>query len=187
MSVPRAQFQTAVVNGKIYAIGGNSDNKALLSVEEYDPQINKWVKKAPMATPRIAFQAQSIAGKIYAIGGYNNGDGSMNTELSSVEEYDPKSNRWAAKKTMHTPRYDFQTEVINGEVYAIGGSSEAQYFTSLSAVEVYIPSDNVWLYEETMTTSRLFFQTEVLDNKIYAIGGLSKTKALSSVEVYMAW
>lgn len=191
MSVPRAQFETTVMNGKIYVMGGNSDNRVLSSVEEYNPKTNEWIKKAPMAIPRIGFQAQSISGKIYAIGGYNSGDGSTNTELSSVEEYDPKSNRWVAKKSMPTPRHDFQTKIIDGKIYAIGGSSFTQsagtYLGSgLSAVEIYIPSDNVWLYRETMTTSRLSCQTEVLDDKIYAIGGISKTKVLSSIEVYTA-
>ncbi|HEX2925676.1 MAG TPA: kelch repeat-containing protein, partial [Ruminiclostridium sp.] len=67
MTDGRVFFQTAVVDGKIYAIGGKG-NGILNSVEEYDPTTNKWTTKASMSTPREEHQVAVLNGKIYAIG-----------------------------------------------------------------------------------------------------------------------
>jgi len=83
-------FSTSAVNGKIYAIGGCLPNwlpgdPFLPTVEEYDPAMDTWVKKADMPTARSCYTSV-VNGKIYAIGGYNG-----NRILSTVEEYDPGS------------------------------------------------------------------------------------------------
>ena len=49
MPTARAQLGVAVVNGKIYAIGGESNDHGpiLLNItEEYDPPTNTWTTKA---------------------------------------------------------------------------------------------------------------------------------------------
>jgi len=53
-------------------------------VEEYDPAMDTWTRKADMPTARSALSTSAVNGKIYAIGGYVGGG----TPLSTVEEYD---------------------------------------------------------------------------------------------------
>ncbi|MGB9853462.1 MAG: kelch repeat-containing protein [Candidatus Bathyarchaeales archaeon] len=43
MPTPRSWVGVAIVNGKIYAIGGSYDSHG--EVEEYDPATNTWTKK----------------------------------------------------------------------------------------------------------------------------------------------
>jgi hypothetical protein len=43
------------------------------------------------------------------------------TVLSTVEEYDPKTNTWTKKANMPTPRVALSTSAVNGKIYAIGG------------------------------------------------------------------
>ena len=45
------------MNGKIYAIGGWDGNAFISTVEEYDPAIDKWTKKADMQTTRASLSA----------------------------------------------------------------------------------------------------------------------------------
>ncbi len=77
---------TAVVNGRIYAVGGMTWGPPqvirLSTVEEYDPATDKWTKKNDVPTPRTGAVC-FVKGKIYLIGGY---DGEK--LLSTVEEYD---------------------------------------------------------------------------------------------------
>ena len=68
-----------VVNGKIYAIGGNMSPSN--SVEEYNPITDKWTIKSPMSTGRSDFSGSVINNKIYVTGGWMN-----DITLSSVEE-----------------------------------------------------------------------------------------------------
>ena len=187
MSTPRYYFQTEVVNGKIYAIGGLNDGGSLSSVEEYNPSTNLWTTKASMSTPRYGFQTEVIDGKIYAIGGIVN---SKKTCTSSVEEYDPAMNTWTKKAPMSSMRSYLQTEVIDGKIYALGGYNGAVIANNgaLSLVEVYDPATDEWTTKAPMSTARYDLQTEVVNGKIYAIGGYghngSGTSALSSVEAY---
>lgn len=89
MPTPRYVLSTSVVNGKIYAIGGQSGRpiggipNPLETVEEYDPATDTWTNKTGMPTARGGLSASAVDGKIYAIGGAKGAMG-----FSTVEEYD---------------------------------------------------------------------------------------------------
>ena len=171
MSEARREFQTEVINGKIYAIGGVSASTA----EVYDPTTNSWTTLAPMSNVRYRFQTEVMDGKIYAIGG-NNGKGN----LSSAEVYDPTTNSWTTLANMSEARIEFQTKVIDGKLYAIGGYNDSR---ALSTAEVYDPTTNKWTRLAPMSEARKDFQTEVIDGKIYAMGGGNGNGSISA-EVY---
>lgn len=69
MPTIRRNLGVAVVNGKIYAIGGKQDNWGLSTNEEYDPATKTWTTKTPMPTPRSDFGIAVVQNKIYCIGG----------------------------------------------------------------------------------------------------------------------
>jgi hypothetical protein len=71
MPTARRQFGVAVVDGKIFAIGGNDGNyqRYLDTNEMYDPTTNTWSEKARMPTPRIDFGIAVYENKIYVLGG----------------------------------------------------------------------------------------------------------------------
>ena len=173
--IPMSNFQTEVIDGKLYAIGGKDDR-----LEMYNPAANTWTILAYMSTPRTNFQTEVINGKIYAIGGmkvWNQNDDQL---LSSAEVYDPATNTWTAIASMSTPRYWFQTEVIDGKIYAIGGGGSSG---TLSSAEVYDPAADTWTSIASMSTPSKRLKTEVVNGKIYAIGG-QDSSTLSSVEMY---
>merc|ERR1711965_706562 len=98
MAEARQSHAVAVLDGKLYAVGGyNDDDGRLSSVERYDPAANAWEAVAPMATARAFPFAPGVAvldGKLYAVGGSGGG------ALSSVERYDPALNAWEAVAPM---------------------------------------------------------------------------------------
>jgi N-acetylneuraminic acid mutarotase/Tfp pilus assembly protein PilE len=87
---------------------------------------------------------------------------------------------WETKASMTSPHCLFGTEVIDGKIYAIGGTNGA---SCIKTTEVYDPTANTWTLLAPMSTARSRFQTEVIDGKIYVIGGY-ESSVLSSVEVY---
>ncbi len=177
MSTARAYHQVAVIDGKIYAIGGYNCSSALNSVEEYDPTTDTWITKESMLTARDSFQVAVVGGKIYAIGGHNG-----KNALNSVEEYDPATNTWTTKASMLIARYYHQVAVVGDKIYAIGGYAGI-YGYNLSSVEEYDPATNTWMSKSPMTNGRNFHQVAVVRGKIYAIGGVS-SRYLNSVEEY---
>src|SRR5437867_3027566 len=95
----RAALAAAVVNNKIYAMGGYNDSAFLNTLEVFDPSQNQW--KTPSTTgvftARRGLCAAVIKGKIYAIGGFD-GKNALNT----LEVYDPSDNTWQTPKTTGT-------------------------------------------------------------------------------------
>ena len=74
MQEARIGLGVAVVNGKIYAIGGvgtgGGTGGFCVFNEEYDPATDTWTFKASMPTPRSAFGIAVYQDRIYCIGGY---------------------------------------------------------------------------------------------------------------------
>ena len=102
MRTARACPGMAALDGKLYAVGGESWNHLpLRSAERYDPAANVWEKIAPMATARRSHCVAVLDGKLYAAGG--DGDGAA----KSVERYDPALNVWEALAPMVNGREHF--------------------------------------------------------------------------------
>ena len=91
MPTRRWLLSTAVVDAKIYALGGWSGITNLANVrstvEIYTPATDTWTKGADMPDPRGSMGASAISGKIYVIGGQADfvGGGPV---FSTVMEYD---------------------------------------------------------------------------------------------------
>lgn len=183
MPTARLYFSTSEVNGKIYAIGGLTQNPQgiflkLSTVEEYDPVINKWAKKANMPTERAGLDTSVVNGKIYAIGGYSIDWGKC---LPTVEEYDPATDTWTRKADMPTARCWLSTSVVNERIYAICGWTGSNY---TSAVEEYNPMTDTWTKKADLPTLRYQLSTSTASGKIYIIGGCHPQELLSKIEEY---
>ncbi|MFC1712830.1 IPT/TIG domain-containing protein [Candidatus Poribacteria bacterium] len=92
---------------------------------------------------------------------------------------------WTRKADMPTARWGLSTSVINGKIFAIGGSQGNLSGERLAAVEEYHPVMDIWTKKADMPTARWRPSTSVVNGRIYAIGGsLADRKALSTVEEY---
>ena len=94
MKQKKGEFCTAVLNGKIYAVGGYNDIKYtenpaanfLSSVQEYNPQTDTWTEKSPLKIGRRNFETVILNNSLYVIGG-TIGPYAENKGTASVEEY----------------------------------------------------------------------------------------------------
>jgi N-acetylneuraminic acid mutarotase len=166
MPTARAQLGVAVVNGKIYAIGGGNNTAAgptVLSVnEEYDPATNTWTTKEPMPTARHSFGIAVYENKIYCIGGSINGP-----MLAVNEVYDPATDTWETKTPMPTPRAALSANVVTDKIYLIGGNP------ANTTNEAYDPYTDSWKTKAEIPTGAVYAQSAVVKNKIFLFGGLS--------------
>lgn len=136
----RADLGVAVVNGKIYAIGGvinpPSWNQAVGTNEEYNPTTDTWTFKKPMPTNRSQFGIAVYQNKIYCIGGSYGTvsfvDGHVDRiEVHAVkvnEVYDPATDTWETKVAMPSARAGVYAQVIGGKIYVLGGNSSVIMF-----------------------------------------------------------
>lgn len=119
MPSARDCFSAVAVNGVIYTFGGGNGN-AMSVVEAYDPVKDTWEQKNNMPTPRWALSASDANDIIYVIGGGAGLAGGL-APLSTVEAYNPETDKWEKKADMPTPRDALSASVVNGKIYAIGG------------------------------------------------------------------
>ncbi len=176
--LPRIRFGAAVVNNKIYIIGGSHQGVPYQyddAVEEYDPVTNQITLKASMPTKREFLGVIAVDNKIYAIGGFN-GTGVKNL----VEVYDPldTSNgfdangnpmgKWTTKASMPTPKFYFSIGEANGNIYTIAGNYNN---TILKKVEVYNIQNNSWSTNTDLSISWDTSMATSLNGKIYVAGG----------------
>jgi len=132
MPTGRWALSTAVVDGKIYAMGtGQGGN----TVEEYDPATDTWTSKASMLIGIGYFDTGVVDGIIYTLGGASGSASSY----SRVFAYDPSADEWSEKTAMSTARWGLCAGVVNGKIYAIGGTS-GWPVSPLSTNEEYTPT-----------------------------------------------
>ena len=180
LSTKRRGFATAVVDGKIYLIGGTRfENEkgpyGMSLVEVYEPQTNTWQRRAEMPTPREGAQAAVVNGIIYVFGGSSGKDNKVVNQkyLDVVEAYNPQTDTWIQKNPMPVSRISFDLGVMAGKVYLIGGSTGfgAGHEKRTDRVDVYEPATDTWGKGRNMPTRRDAPDVEVVNNRIYAIGG----------------
>ncbi|PIE92114.1 hypothetical protein CO726_28245 [Bacillus fungorum] len=126
-----------------------------------------------------------VNGKFYVIGG-NVGSTISNT----VQEYDPKTNKWSNKANMPTARTDLSVAVVNHKIYAIGGYygnvfTYAGWGNFFNTVEVYDPETDSWSTATSMPVALSGGSAVTFNNKIYVVGGLdSQMHPLSTVQEF---
>ena len=176
MPTARNGLGVAVVNDKIYAIGGSrgillahDDN------EEYNPITDTWTFRNPMPTPRGNFAIAVFQNKIYTFGGATRSGGT--TELTTVTEvYDPATDAWETKTSMPTLKGYFSANVVNNKIYLVSGLTQSTPNASLYLSQenlVYDPITDSWATKKPIPTATHSYVSAVVDNRIYVIAGSS--------------
>lgn len=184
MHEARNNLGVAVVNGKIYAIGGDTfsgrwtylmglidhaNGSNVGTNEEYDPATDTWTLKASMPTPRTRFATAVYKDKIYCMGG--------NSQANEV--YDPATDTWETKAPVPATVFLVPANVINGKIYVIDYSG-ANY--------VYDPLIDSWgTRASTPMPSAAGFDghvSAVVNAKLHIIGGLSSNQDSNLHQIY---
>lgn len=168
----RQELATAVLNGKVYVIGGYGFNGTSTDlVEVYNPATDTWASAHPLPAPVNHNAAAVAAGKLYSLAG------------TSANVYNPATDTWAAVAPMHfihgrTPAVG----VIGDKIYVAGGSDG---LNSLKNLEVYNPVTNVWTVLASMSVARNHCAGAVSNGKFYVAGGRSNSfNSKNTLEVY---
>ena len=124
LPVARNHFGTAVVDGKIYAIGGqhgrDETNGNLRDVHVYNPANNRWsaATRLPKAMSHFHPSTVAVNGHVLIAGGVTNG----RTALSEVWDYDPATRRWSPAAPLPAPRKAPVMVFAAGRLLLVAGS-----------------------------------------------------------------
>ncbi len=168
MPTARSHLGVAVVNGKIYAIGGDSPVN-----EEYDPATNNWATKASMPVPLDNFAIAAYKDKIYCMGNGVN------------EVYNPQTDSWENKTAMPTERKGLQANVLIDRIYLVGGSvpsNDYPWYTETNINEVYDPQTDTWVTKSPLLNATDYYASAVFNEKLYVFGGVAENKSRQLLE-----
>ena len=140
----RLHHTAAVVDGKIYVVGGiiyddEGEEVATGLVEMYDPAADSWQQMAAMPTVRYSHASAVMDSNIYVSGGFT----TLGELSDAFEAYDPVTNTWATLlASLSEVRADHASAAFDGKLYVFGGWASCGDRRDL--VEVYGPASNSW-------------------------------------------
>jgi N-acetylneuraminic acid mutarotase len=166
MPTARGEGGVAVVDGRIYVIGGRGGGATLDTVESYDPRTDSWSEHASMPTRRNHLAVAVDRGLIYALGGRQEDDVSVPT----LEVYDPAADRWEALPDMPGIKAGFALHATPSGLVALGGENLDE-FHLYGDVLRYRPQQRRWDRLEGMPEPRHGYGSAYVDGRLYIFGG----------------
>ncbi len=164
MPTARIAMGVAVVNGKIYAIGGIITSGVTDINEVYDVATNTWATATPKPQAENSFATAVYGNKIYCFGWDTN------------HVYDTVTDTWETRTPSPTPRGGTTANVVNDKIYVIGGDDSYFYETLPRAHhsdlnEMYDPETDTWTTMAPMPAAIVAScASAVVDDKIYVFG-----------------
>ena len=120
MPTGRDHVATAVVDGKIYVVGGRLGSMArnVDHNEEYDPGSDSWASKPALPTARSGIAAAVVEGTLYVFGGER-----PRSTFDTNESYAPGGS-WGEGTPMPTARHGHGAVALDNRIYVLAGGPE---------------------------------------------------------------
>ncbi|MCW4009597.1 MAG: hypothetical protein NWF05_03135 [Candidatus Bathyarchaeota archaeon] len=146
---PVAFYASAVLDGKIYIIGGMDHyyyqyppSTYTNIVQIFDPETKQWSQGTPLPRNMSEMAAAVTTGlqapkRLYVVGGRaaDYGYAAVNWTLM----YDPETDNWSFAASMPTARRDISLVTVDDKLYALGGVDSSQHW--LVTTEAYTPAE----------------------------------------------
>ena len=139
---PVFEYSSAVLDNKIYIIGGREEGvgprpSPITLVQIYDPKTNNWTEGTPLEQPVAGAAAIATTGLmapklIYVIGGDVTLEGNHLVQYSDHNQiYDPQIDIWDFGVRMPTGRSSLALVNVDDILYALGGTNKTVYDISV--------------------------------------------------------
>ena len=184
----RQQVATAVVDGRIWVVGGLIGTKkaaATNRVESYDPTINSWSTATPLPRPLHHATAVAYRGELVVIGGWEP-KGSELTAVASREVLALRDGRWVRYAPLRHPRAAAAAAVVDDKIVVTGGQADGKLVRQTE----FLPGGVEWKQGADLPTPRehLAVAADEDGRFLYAVGGRdlspdNNTRALERYDI----
>uniref|UniRef100_H2YHH8 BTB domain-containing protein n=1 Tax=Ciona savignyi TaxID=51511 RepID=H2YHH8_CIOSA len=198
MTGRRLQFGVAVLDNKLFVVGGRDGLKTLNSVECFNSKTKSWSVMPPVATHRHGLGVAVLCGPMYAVGGHDGW-----SYLNTVERWDPQARAWNYVAPMSVARSTVGVAVLHDKLYAVGGRDGSSCLRSVECFDphtnkwtncapmskrrggkLYDPKTDQWSTVAPMSVPRDAVGICVLGGRLYACGGYDGQSYLATCESY---
>ncbi len=189
---PVEGYASAVLDGKIYIIGGAAmsqdySNQVVNLVQVFDPKTNQWTTGTPLPTGVYAAGACATTGlfaseKIYVAGGHPHYVSWVTSAILSPhgttlnQIYDPITGNWSLGASMPQPRWQCSVVNVNDTLLVVGGENgpaDSSFYNNpekvekiVLEIEKYFPTD----YEGTLSLTPTLSASALLpDENTYSL------------------
>jgi len=100
--------------------------------------------------------------------------------LTSVEVYDPASDRWTPAPSMQTARGGFAALTMDGKIYVLGGEVLTGVNQALKSIEIFDPQRDTWEFGPDLPLGLHGLPAVNVDGVIYVVGGADRAGAISN-------
>jgi N-acetylneuraminic acid mutarotase len=168
LTAERSESAAAVINGKIYVLGGTALGREDSPIyQEFDPATKTWRDLAPMPRGASHVGVAALNGKIYVAGGFT-----ANVHKNPVDqfaEYDVAANSWRVLAPISSPRGSVGLATVGGKLHVIGGRGPDA--KTVGTHEVYDPATGKWSMAAPLPVARDHLGIVAMGGKIYIVGG----------------
>ena len=173
MPTARQELAVAVLDGKVFVIGGYDTSGASTAVVEvYDPASDTWRAAAPLPLATNHNAAAVVDGVLLAFGGTS----------PRVFAYSAAHDSWSELTPMrYTHGGTPAVAVIGGKLYVAGGTGPDMAGNEL---ELYDPKARAWQTLAPMGIPRNHTAGGTIHGKFYVVGGRGHPLASTALEVY---
>lgn len=175
----RADCDTVVVNGDLYAIGGQNSTGYLYSIEKYNNVSDTWTTVTNIPHSPKGYAITVYEDNIYIIGGYTSDGYSGVTQV-----YNVSTDTWKTLKTMKKRRIQAIAAATDGKIYVFGGRDA---FGIHKNYEYYDIASDTWTLVETKFDAsliRIGADAKTINGYIVAYGGFDVDGNKMGLDVY---
>jgi serine/threonine-protein kinase PknK len=170
----RLMMAWAVLNDKIWIMGGLRNGTALQTVESFDPKTGAWATGPPLPIPLHHAAAATYRGEVVILGG-----ASDNIADGSNKVFALRGGNWVELPPLTHPRAAPAAAVVGDKLVAVGGQNAKQL---VPQTEVFDGSS--WKDAADMPTPREHLAAVSDGTYVYTVGGrfLSSDKNSAALE-----
>ena len=159
-----AAAAAATSDGRVWVVGGRTSSGLATRTLSLDLRTLRWrVVRGPR--PREHLAATAMGGRVYAVGGRLAG---YDTNLGTVEAYEPRSNRWARLPDLPDPRGGTGAAAIAGRIVSVGGESPSGTNRTVWSLR---PGASRWASLPDLPTPRHGLGVVAFRGRVWAIAG----------------
>lgn len=179
MPTPRGALAADVVDGRIHAVGGARDGRALATVEVYDVARGTWRAGPRLTLAREHLAATVAGGRLHVLGGRAAGRGNFaRAEVLA-------GGRFRRLPDARKPRGGIAAAAVGEDVVLLGGEETGG---TIEEVERYDASARRWRQLPDLRTPRHGLGAVSRGRRVYALGGgdepgLFYTRAVEYLDV----
>jgi N-acetylneuraminic acid mutarotase len=170
----RGETTTAVLEGRLYVIGGMAGIVPQTSgeVAVYDLQADHWTFGPPLPDPRHHAAAVALGSGIYLSGG-----------ASGITDWTPERNLWRLTDEgwtdlapMPEGRWGHRMVAVEDRLFVIGGGG--------ASVLIYDPAADAWSRGAPIPATRDHLAVAAAHGEIWAVGGRAGGELHERVDIY---